>query len=92
MPGVIFTRAIGVSPIAPIDVINQQLNLTSQIDGVTDTFEIGQPFTNLRLFYNGRLLPTDSVISIAGTQVTLDFIPKQRPGKGLYAIVDAPTP
>ena len=92
MPGTIFARTVGVSPISQVDIINQQIDLSPQIDGSTDQFDIGQPFQNLRLFYNGRLLPEDSVIDITGTVITLDFIPKARPGKGLYAIVDAPTP
>lgn len=60
----------------PLSNINKKKDLTTQVDGITDTFDVGESFTNLRVFYNG-INESGNVIDEIGTTFQLDFVPRK---------------
>ena len=69
--------------------LNQSKDLTSQIDGVTDTFDVGENFSNLRVYVNG-MFSNSEILTTLGTTFQLCYVPPQKPGRALIVIFDKP--
>lgn len=70
---------------APGDV-SVTKDLSDQIDGIKQVFDVGEPFEHLiAVFWNG-LNQISHVVNTTGTQFTLDFVPTNRPGAELTII------
>lgn len=57
------------------DNLNIEKDLSVQIDGIIDTFDVGESFINLRVYYNSTL-QNSKILSTTATTFTLDFIPR----------------
>lgn len=57
-----------------LDRIGKVLDLSSQINGVTDTFVIGERYTGLVVYYNG-IQTTTHVAEQHALSFRLDFVP-----------------
>ena len=65
--------------------INVEKNLSVQIDGIKTTFDVGENFDNLRVYYNSTF-QNNNISIIVGTTFTLTFTP--RLGSELIVIYD----
>lgn len=70
--GVILARGAGVVNTTDFGVVKE---LSAQLDGVTSTFDVGESFENLIVFYNGVNV-TPHIAGITGTTFSLDFVPR----------------
>lgn len=66
------------------DIGTPKVSLTFQVDGITDTFDLGLEFDSLDVYFGGRLIE-DDCYTISGNTFTLDFVPKLRSGVSLIA-------
>jgi hypothetical protein len=74
-----------------LDDFNKYKDITLQMDYSSgkNTFDVGENFVHLRVFYNGRN-QNHTIVNTVGTLFTLDFVPKEGPDKKLEIYYDVP--